>query len=179
MENTVFRAVMIAALMSLTNAAAAQVTTAQALTSPHEVVEAELAKSHPSSLYSYAARLFEEGRAQEAVVWFYVGQLRYRYLLAADPSLAPDGEPALMASLNATIGQTINEWAGGDPAAWARAIGSALAWDELHENAITPKGQAVAEQKVVRDGLARLQEMVLNDAEEIRAQRKAAGLEVR
>ncbi|MGG2142545.1 hypothetical protein [Symbiopectobacterium sp. RP] len=64
-------------------------------------------------LYLYAKQLLETGHKDEAVTWFYVGQLRWCYHLLAHPELPPDGEPAAMDALNATLGQAINEWAGG------------------------------------------------------------------
>jgi hypothetical protein len=49
----------------------------------------------PDVLYLLAARLFAAGRRDEAVVWFYVAQIRVRFRLAVAPDLPPDGEPAV------------------------------------------------------------------------------------
>ncbi|MFT8211332.1 MAG: hypothetical protein ACMZI0_13530 [Symbiopectobacterium sp.] len=89
--------------------------------------DAGLANKHPSELHLHAKRLFETGHKDDAVTWFYIGQLRWRYHLLVHPELPPDGEPAAMDALNATLGQAINEWAGGSPEAWHAAIGKALA----------------------------------------------------
>ena len=150
-----------------------------ALSKPEAEVESRLAESHPAVLYAYAKRLFEIGRKDDAVVWFYSGQLRFRYHLTANPSLPPDGEPALMASLNATIGQVINEWAGGSPRGWANSIQKALDWDERAPNAVTPKGLNGPALAQLRDGLAGLGHQVLKSEDTIREQRKARGLENR
>src|SRR6266513_48400 len=48
---------------------------------PPATIEAALPNEHPSAYYGYAARLFREGKKDEAVFWFYVGQLRYRFHL--------------------------------------------------------------------------------------------------
>ena len=96
---------------------------------PEAEVEGKISASHPAVYYAYAKRLFAQGRKDDAVFWFYVGQLRYRFYLLANPQLPRDGDPAVMASLNATIGQSINEWAGGDPKSWAADIERALQWD--------------------------------------------------
>jgi hypothetical protein len=175
----VIRKIFIVALLFLAGPVAAELSVEQVRLLPRTDVESQLANSHPSSFYAYAARLFEEGDRQEAVTWFFVGQLRYKYLVATQPALPPDGEPALMASLNSLIGQFINEWAGGDPIAWAGSISSAIEWDAANGNSVTPKDLAPAEQEEVRSGLIRLRDHILANADEIRDQRKAAGLEVR
>src|SRR6266700_540887 len=97
---------------------------------PPTQIEAALPSEHPASYYCYASRLFAEGKKDDAVVWFYIGQLRYRIYLKATPPTDPSGDPALFASLNATIGQAINEYAGGDPKAWVAQIQKALRWDD-------------------------------------------------
>jgi hypothetical protein len=173
------RNVLIVALLLLAMPVAAEVSAEQARLLPRAEVEEQLASSHPSAFYAYAARLFEEGDRQDAVTWFYVGQLRYKYLVATQPALPPDGEPALMASLNSLIGQFINEWAGGDPTAWAGSISSAIEWDAANGNLVTPKDVAQEEQAEVLNGLIRLRDHILANANEIRDQRKAAGLELR
>lgn len=151
----------------------------QAWSAPEEEVQARLADSHPALLYAYAQRLFAAGRKDEAVVWFYAGQLRFRYHLAAHPELAPDGEPALMASLNATLGQTLNAWAGGSPLRWAAAMDQALDWDAQQPNATTPKEAHAAALAQTRAGLQDLAVQVRANVEQIRAQRAANGLENR
>lgn len=168
-----------ALLLLLSASAFGQISFPEVSSAPHEEVENALAGSHPSTLYAYSSRLFQEGQKDEAVFWFYAGQLRFRYLLAANPDLSPDGEPALMSSLNATLGQTINEWAGADPAAWARAMDRALEWDATHDNPGTPKADHQEALQQVRSGLAELRDSVMASANEIREQRKAAGLPVR
>lgn len=146
---------------------------------PAAQVEARLAESHPVESYRYAQRLFRQGKRDEAVTWFYIGQLRFRYRLLANPNLPPDGEPALMASLNATLGQTFNEWAGGSPRDWVAAIDRALAWDAAHPNPLTPKDQHAAELARIRGGLQGLRDDIMASEQTIREQRKANGLENR
>ncbi|MFL6546316.1 MAG: hypothetical protein ACJ8LM_14185 [Candidatus Udaeobacter sp.] len=41
----------------------------------------------------------------------------------------PSGDPALFSSLSATVGKTINEYAGGNVKDWVKAIDRALKWD--------------------------------------------------
>ena len=142
-------------------------------------IEKRLPGEHPSSYYQYSARLFGEGKRDDAVFWFYVGQLRYRVHLAANPKLDPSGDPALFASLNATIGAQINEYAGGDPKEWRSAIDRALQWDEKTKNGFTSKKEFKKKYEEVRSGLVKLGEWVTANEETIREQRKKNGQENR
>ncbi len=138
--------------------------------------EANLPSLHPVEYYQYAQRLFNEGHRDDAVFWFYVGQLRYRFYLSANPTLPVSGEPALLASLNATVGQEINEYAGGNPAMWVAAIDRALAWDMTSPNHFTSKEHFHKEYNAVRSGLIELKKMIQSQAQEIRSQRAKHGL---
>ncbi len=116
---------------------------------------------HPAEYYKLAAKLFEDASAkQEAVFWFYVGQLRYRYYLAANPDLKPDGDPALFASLSEVIGRPINEFAGGKPDLWIGEINHALQWDASHENRFTPKSKAPEKYQQIRAGLVAMRDQL-------------------
>lgn len=169
----------VATVLALAGAPADALTVEQAQSLPREQAQARLPAAHPAVLYAYAMRLFQEGQRDEAVKWFYVGQLRLRFHIAANPGLPPDREPALLASLNATIGQTINEWAGGAPRQWAASIDEALAWDAANENATTSRAQHARIWQAQRKGLQGLRDSILSGADEIRAQRRQRGLENR
>src|SRR5215203_2937250 len=49
----------------------------------------------PVAYYARAAKLFQAGRRDEAVFLYYLGQLRFRTYLAANPTLPKSGGPAL------------------------------------------------------------------------------------
>ncbi|PWF21859.1 hypothetical protein [Corticimicrobacter populi] len=142
-------------------------------------VQTQLATTHPSTLYMHAQKLFEQGHKDEATVWFYIGQLRFRYHLLAHPELPADGEPAVMDALNATLGQQINEWAGGSIDHWVAAIDQALDWDARHDNPLTPKDQYATQLAEIRTGLQGLRQHILDNADTIRAERVANGLDNR
>jgi len=142
-------------------------------------VEAALPGEHPAAYYEYAARLFSEGHKDASVVWFYIGQLRYRVHLLAKPDLDPSGDPALFASLNASVGQSINEYAGGSVRGWIAAIDSALKWDQEHTNGFTSKVKFKSEYDSVRAGLQDMRKRLEADPGKVREQRKANGLDNR
>ena len=116
---------------------------------------------HPADYYKLAAKLFQDGSTkQEAVFWFYVGQLRYRYYLAANPNLKPDGDPAVFASLSEVVGRPINEFAGGKPDLWIGEINHALDWDAAHENRFTSKNKSPDNYRQIRDGLIAMRDQL-------------------
>ncbi|MDQ3118641.1 MAG: hypothetical protein M3Q89_03590, partial [Verrucomicrobiota bacterium] len=111
----------------------------------------QIESKHPAAYYELAAKLFAtEPTKDEAVFWFYLGQLRFRYHLAADPNLPRSGEPALFASVSEVIGRPINEYAGADPEKWMATIDRALQWDKSHPNNFTSKEKAADAYRQIR-----------------------------
>lgn len=131
---------------------------------------------HPVEDYQRASALFREGKGDEATYWFYRGQLRARIHLAARPDLPPDGDPALFASLNETVGRPINQWAFGDVPGAVATIRRVLAWHSANDDPFTPKAQFPAAHVRVHAGLEGLVAKMLADQDRIREQRKANGL---
>lgn len=107
---------------------------------------------HPSSLYLLAERLFAAGERDEAVFWFYVGQLRYRFHLAANPDLDPTGDPALFASLSDVIGVPLNQYAFTDIPKLVDTLARVRRWDEENPNGFTSKENQHAVWLEVRAG---------------------------
>lgn len=130
-------------------------------------------------MYQHAAELFGDGKKDEAVFWFYAGQLRYRIHLAARPNLPPDQDAAVMSSLNYSLGTVINEYAGGNPEEWAATITDVLEWDASTPNEFTPKADFPEAHNANRDGLSSLRERITENKEKIRNERAARGLENR
>lgn len=143
---------------------------------PTAEVEAKLPAEHPAAYYLYALRLFGEDRKNDAVFWFYAGQLRYRFHLNANPSIPLDRDPAVMASLNSTVGQVVNEYAGGDPKMWVTQIDRVLKWDAETQNGFTSKEKYKTQWQEIRSGLSSLRAMIERDADKMKQQRENAGL---
>jgi hypothetical protein len=142
-------------------------------------IKAGIENRHPAAYYILAQKLFAAGARDEAVFWFYAGQLRYRFHLMANPTLPRSGDPALFASLSDVVGRSINEYAYGDVTAATKTMDDALAWDEKANNGFTSKNAHAARWAEVRKGLADLRDYTRTNAEMIRAQRKKNGLENR
>jgi len=138
-----------------------------------------LAGQHPAEYYRRASALFKDGRKDDAVVIFYLGQLRYRAHLAARRDLEPDGDPALFASLSEAVGRPLNEYAFGDIPALARTIEAVLAYDQANPDRFTPPSQFPNAYAGVRSGLAAMKGQISADADSIRTKRRQNGLENR
>jgi hypothetical protein len=135
---------------------------------------------HPSYFYILAGKLFVAGKKDEAVFWFYAGQLRYRvYLLVNKNKLDPSGDPALFASLSEEIGRPLNEYAFGDIPRFAKTIDAVLAWDQSHPNPLTPREKYRSAYDQIAAGLIRMRDEVVRKADSIRKTRAANGLENR
>ena len=142
---------------------------------PQELLKG-IENAHPSTYYVVASRLFASGRKDEAVFWFYAGQLRYRFHLKANPNLPPDGDPALFASVSESVGRPLNEYAFGRLETLRQTLERVLAWDEKTGNGFTSKTQHAADWKGVRSGLGQLLRTIEEQKEQIRRQRTQHGL---
>lgn len=141
---------------------------------------ATLNGQHPAEYYNRAAKLFGEGKRDDAVFMFYLGQLRYRtHLSARGAQLKPDGDPALFSSLSEVVGRPLNEYAFGDIPALVRIIDAVLAYDAANPDVFTPPVQHAEALRTVREGLSAMKATILRDAESIRTSRTKNGLENR
>src|SRR5262249_44723347 len=102
-----------------------------------EQLKKGIENQHPATYYILAQKLFESGKRDEAIFWFYAGQLRYRFHLVANPKLDPSGDPALFASLSEVIGRPLNEYAFGDLKALDATLDKVLTWDKATPNGFT------------------------------------------
>lgn len=141
-----------------------------------EEIEPRLQESDPSVFYAYASKLFAAGARDAAVLWFYVGQVRFRFALEAASEEDPLLNRSVFESLNHNIGSVINEWAGGDIDTWISQIQKALEWDDQHKNVYTSKMSHEKEYKSVRAGLKEMSEELQYNKERFREMRIENGL---
>jgi hypothetical protein len=126
---------------------------------------------HPAAMFILAKRLFDGGRRDEAVFWFYEGQLRWRALIrSTNPGGQPifNGEQDHFDVLFSDVGPDINQYAFGDIPALRKTIDSVLNWDAAHPDDMTPSGQAKDDS---RDGLKKLKDYLLAHQDEIAKKR--------
>jgi hypothetical protein len=132
---------------------------------------------HPAYFYYLAKKLFAAGQKDDAVFWFYAGQLRYRVYLAVNKEkLDPSGDPAVFSALSEEVGRPINEYAFGDIPHLAKTIDAVIAWDQSHNNALTPRAQHKSQYDQIVSGLTQMRDQVLQQADSIRKTRTANGL---
>lgn len=134
---------------------------------------------HPATYMILASKQFYAGQKDEAVKWFYIGQIRYRAYLGANPDLPPSGDPALFASLMSTVGPPINEYAGGDVDAWIKQVNDALVWHRENPDDFLGKEQHAAIYSEVETGLEQLRDNINQDRERLYKEREKRGLENR
>jgi hypothetical protein len=137
---------------------------------------AALSGKVPTEYYQRATALFQDGKKDDAVFLFYLGQMRYWTHLQAHPG---DGDAAQFASLSDSIGQPLNQYAFGDVPAFARTLDAVLAYDETHPDPLTPPSEYPEAHAKVRSSLQSLKQTILADAERIRSLRAKQGLENR
>ena len=166
-------------LLSTARTAAADQAMDEMLKKTPEQLMKGIENQHPVVYYVLASKLYEADKKSESVFWFYVGQLRFRFLLAARPDLDPTKDPAVFASLTQQIGTPINIWAMGDLPAMEKTLVDVAAWDEKTPNGFTSKTEFPAQWKQARDGMQQMLKYIRENGDKIRAQRSKAGLENR
>jgi hypothetical protein len=142
---------------------------------PVDQLKAEVPNAHPSGYYVLASRLYDRGDEDEAVFWFYAGQLRYRTHLACNPDLPPDGDPALFSALSEVIGSEINFYAFGDLDMLLDTIDAVIEWDRSTPNGYAPDANCSAARSGILSGLNELKAYIAENTNDIRAQRLSSG----
>lgn len=144
-------------------------------------VAAELLKGigerHPAEYLLLAASLMKAGRSDEAVFWYYAGQLRYRYYYAANRERLEGSEDAsLVSALLQSVGPVINAYAFADLSKLRTTIDEVIRWDETTPNGFFAKETDPRAHREVLDGLLKMRQTTIDDAEHIRAERAKNGL---
>lgn len=138
------------------------------MTMPLERLIADVEHQHPGTYFILAKRLMDVGRADEAVFWFYVGQLRWGAYLSRHSS-----EAQVFLAMKETLGQPLNEYIGGDIQAWVAMIDKVLAWDASHPDNFTRSRDA---RERTRAALIDLRQQIIVQQDDIRAARAHKGL---
>jgi hypothetical protein len=115
---------------------------------------------NPFALIILVTYLFEQGDRARGSFWFYFWQQRSRPWARLG---SPDGERALRASFNATVGPMVNEWAGSDPIAMRELM--ARAWRYERRVPLYPGRPPGVGEKEWADAVAK--ERAVNDPEEL------------
>ena len=163
-------------LATLAGALAQPLAVADVPSTPEADVVARLPDSHPAAYFAYAERLWFDARRNDAVVWLYIAQIRYRFFLGSDPKLEVSPESARFKQLMATVGEPIERYAGGDIPRWKAQIAAALAWDRDHPNNFTSKKRFASQWDDARTVLANLVIYLGRHSFEFNKQRELDGI---
>jgi hypothetical protein len=135
-------------------------------------VEKALAESHPSMYIAYSIRQFKSGKQDDAVLWYYIGQIRWKYFLLVNPD---PGAEAQLAQVTKDFGQVIGDWAGESTQDWANTIKRALIWDAANPNSMPAKDHP-AELEQARNFVEEMRSYVVRNEAAIAADRQARGI---
>lgn len=138
---------------------------------PLDALLKDVDHAHPAAMFILAKRLLDAGRKDDAVFWFYEGQLRWRALmLTSNPDVEPivNGEQDHFKVLFADIGPDINYYAHGDIPGLLKTIDRVLAWDASHPDDFTPAGKT---KDAVRSELTKYETWILAHQDAIKASR--------
>lgn len=104
----------------------------------------EQGRTHPIAMWLLAKRLYDADRRDEAVFWFYLGQLRWRACLHQTPSC---GGREQYGRLFETIGPDLNTHGFRSLAALQSTVDAVLTWDESHPDGFATDAAIKEEQR--------------------------------
>lgn len=116
----------------------------------------DLYKSHPVVYLERAAALLEKGDMEQAVFWYYVGQMRFRLHLMVNPDLEPAGDPMMFSAMEYLVGEPVNQYASSNPDNWARLVRKAMEWDRTRPNLYTSKQEHTREFEEIHENMDKL-----------------------
>jgi hypothetical protein len=130
-----------------------------------------LTQKHPSAYLYLARALWQEGKKDEAVIFYYVGQIRYRAYINTLPAPEDVPEVKLYENLKSEIGDEVNEYAARDLDNWLSLIDGALQWHREKPCEFLPKDDYSLLYELMIYNFDKLREYVANNKDLIRKQR--------
>jgi hypothetical protein len=137
-----------------------------------EALAAGIEHEPPTAAFELTKRLWEAGRKDDAVFFFYLGQLRFRAHLLANPSSDPSSQRALFDALMAALGPPINQYAFGDIPGLIATIDRVIVWDDGHADDYATR----TARDDIKAGLRKMRDDVIAQQDDIRRKRSEKGL---
>ena len=134
---------------------------------------------HPAISYQYARDEFDAGRKENAGLWMYIGQFRYRALLTCKGAGPWNPEYDAFIAMREDVGTTVNGWLGGDLQLWADTVHEAIEWYEGANDSFVPSPKCDEARARKKDDMNELIDFLVKDPDGFRAQRAENGLENR
>lgn len=145
-----------------------------AITAAEELINKTSSLKEPLSLFPAASVLFQNGKKDDAVFWFYAAQLRTRYQLAFERG----DRGQLLTVMMMTVGVPINNYAFQDISNLNRILDKVLEWDKKATNPFIEMAKTESIDKQIEQiysGLRDLKTKLTKDKVELEtAARKAA-----
>lgn len=126
-----------------------------AIAAAEEIVNNPDTLKEPLQLFSPAAVLFQHGKKDEAVFWFYAAQLRVRYQLAFEKG----DRGQLLSVMLMTVGPLINNYAFQDVSNLKRILDRVLEWDKKTPNPFREKTRSENIEKQIDQVYAGLRDL--------------------
>jgi len=131
----------------------------------------------PLELFSPAAVLFLHGKKDDAVFWFYAGQLRTRYQLVFEKG----DRGQLLTVMMMTVGAPINNYAFQDVPNLNRILERVLEWDKTAPNSFRERPHSEAEEQKIASiyaGMHDLQGKIIAEQTDLEAKARKAAPEI-
>jgi hypothetical protein len=126
-----------------------------------EELEVGIQNKSPATYFALATELFRNGQKDDASFWYYVGEVRYRFLvLAKAKGSGLSEEQTHFWFLSESVGQSIYEKADQRSAALMRAIDRAMEWDLQQPNGYTSMSEFRTEHERARQEMLALRERI-------------------
>lgn len=129
--------------------------------------------TEPLELFSPAAVLFQNGKKDDAVFWFYAAQLRVRYQLVFEKG----DRGQLLTVMMMTVGVPINNNAFQDVSNFIRTLDRVLEWDKRTPNPFRNKPRTVETDKQIEQiyaGFEKLKAKIVAEKSELESKARAA-----
>ncbi|MEM7727452.1 MAG: hypothetical protein AAF208_13970 [Cyanobacteria bacterium P01_A01_bin.45] len=128
-------------------------------------INKNLRSKHPAYYYQQAQKLFAQGNKDQAAFVFYLGQLRYRFLLQTNQS--EKGALILFNTLQETVGRPINKYLATKPDNWIRIIDQVLVWEGQNPNSFTDESKFRNQYIQTTQGLHKLRDYIEQNKQKI------------
>jgi hypothetical protein len=126
-----------------------------------EELKLGIQNKEPATYFALATELYRNGQKDDAAFWYFVGELRYRFLvLAKAKGSGLSEEQAHFWILSESVGQSIYQRANQRSTALVRAIDQALEWDFEQPNGYTSKTEFREEHQRSRQEMLALRERI-------------------
>lgn len=150
---------------------------AVSIAAAEEIVRSSDFLKEPLELFAPAAVMFQQGKKDDAVFWFYAAQVRTRYQLAFEKG----DRGQLLTIMLMTVGTPINNYALQNVANFQRILAQVLEWDKASPNPFRERPRSDLEEKQLATlyaGLRDFQAKLSSERTDIEAKARIAAPQI-